>query len=151
MLRRYGRSLLAAIARVWDFLLSRGGWLSLPPLADEAKEPDRLRASNPDADQKDQHSSDNHLKCGAEKGRIHISLSNPAYEQQLNCHDYNSNGCSSSKLWNQIWQRVTDSSCSGHQSANDSTQQRFAAAGQAAVIRSCLSKRHRNSRSDAGG
>ncbi len=40
MLRRYGRSLLAAIARVWDFLLSRGGWLSLPPLADEAKDSD---------------------------------------------------------------------------------------------------------------
>src|SRR6266699_691312 len=151
MLRRYGRSLLAAIARVWDFLLSRGGWLSLPPLADEAKEPDRLRASNPDPDEKHQHSSDNHLKCGAEKGRIHKPFSDPANEQEFNRHDHNSNGRSSSKIWNQIWQRVTDSSCRGHQSANDSTQQRFASAGQAAAIRSCLSERHRNSRSDAGG
>src|SRR6266566_8103412 len=142
MLRRYGRSLLAAIARVWDFLLSRGGWLSLPPLADEAKEPDRLRASNPEPDEKHQHSSDNHLKCGAEKGRIHIALSNPANAQEFDCHDHNSNGGSSSKIWNQIWQRVTDSSGRGHQAADDSTQQRLAAAGQAAVIRSCLSECH---------
>src|SRR5438874_9392659 len=114
MLRRYGRSLLAAIARVWDFLLSRGGWLSLPPLADEAKEPDRLRASNPDPDQKDQHSSDNHLKCGAEKGRIHIALSDPADDQEFDCHDHDSNRRCSSKFWNQIWQRMTDSSRCGH-------------------------------------
>ena len=40
MLPRYGRSLAAAIARVWDFLISRPGWLSLPRLADAAKEAD---------------------------------------------------------------------------------------------------------------
>ena len=37
---------LAAIARVWDFLLSRAGWLSLPHSADAAKEPDWFRASS---------------------------------------------------------------------------------------------------------
>jgi len=141
MLRRYGRSLLAAIARVWDFFLSRAGCLSLPRLADAAKEPDRLRASNPDPNQKDQHSADNHLKCGAEKGRIHKPFSDPANEQEFNCDDHNGDGRGGSKIWNQIWQRVTDSSCRGHQPADDSTQQRFAAACQAAVIRSCLSER----------
>src|SRR5712664_3998633 len=133
---------------IFDFL---PGWLSLPHLTDAAKEPGRSRASDPDPNHKDQHSSNNHLKCGAEKGRIHVALSNPANEQEFNCHDHNGNGRSSSKIWNQVWQRVTDSSCRGHQSADDSTQQRFAAAGKAAVIRSCFSERHRNPRSQAGG
>jgi hypothetical protein len=39
-----------------------------------------LRASNPDPNQKHQHSPDNHLKGGAEKGRIHKPLSDPANE-----------------------------------------------------------------------
>ena len=43
---------LAAIALVWDFLISRAGWLSLPHLPDAAKEPGRSRASNPDPDQR---------------------------------------------------------------------------------------------------
>src|SRR5947209_6256272 len=141
---------LLATERVRDFLISRARWLSLPHLADAAK-PSRLRASDPDPYEKHQHSPDNYLKCGAEKRRIHIALSDPANEQEFDCHNHNGNGRSSSKIWNQIWQRVTDSSRGGHQSADDSTQQRFAAAGQAAVIRRCLREPHRNSRSDAGG
>src|ERR1017187_7811833 len=100
---------------------------------------DRLRASDPDPNEKYQHSSDNHLKSGAEKRRIHIPVSNPADEQKFNRHDPNGNSGGSSKIWNQIGQRVTDSSGRGHQPADNSTKQRFAAAGQAAVIRSCLS------------
>src|SRR5439155_3790515 len=111
-------------------------------LAGAPMEPRQSRASDPDPNQKHQHSSNNHLKGGAEKRRIHIPLSDPANEQEFNGNDHNGNRRSSSKLWNQIWQRVTDSSCRGHQSANDSTQQRFAAASQTAVIRSCLSERH---------
>jgi hypothetical protein len=68
---------LAAIALVWDFLISRAGWLSLPHLPDAAKEPGRSRASNPDPDQKNQHSSGNHLKSGAEKRGVRIPLANP--------------------------------------------------------------------------
>src|SRR5881396_150982 len=91
-----------ATERVRDFPISRVGWLSLPHLTDAAKEPGRSRASDPDPNQKDQHSSDNHLKCGAEKGRIHIPLSDPADDQQFDCNDHNSNSRSSSKFWNQI-------------------------------------------------
>src|SRR5580704_321560 len=76
------------------------------------------------------------LRQSLEKRRVHIAVSDPADGQKFNCHDHNGNGRSSSKIWNQIWQRVTDSSGRGHQSADDSTQQRFAPAGQAAVIRS---------------
>src|SRR4029077_11936973 len=76
--------------------------------------PDRLRASDPDSNEEDQHTSDNHLKCCAEKWRIHIPLSDPANDQQFDCHDHNGNGRSSSKFWNQIWQRVTDSSPRTH-------------------------------------
>src|SRR6186997_1698052 len=82
----------------------------------------RSRASDPDPNQKDQYSSDDYLKCCAEKWRIHIPVSNPADDQEFNCHDHNGNGSSSSKFWNQIWQRVTDSSCRSHQSADDSPQ-----------------------------
>src|SRR5437870_3507328 len=111
----------------------------------------RLRASDPNSNEKYQHSPDNHLKSGAEKGRVHITVSNPADGQKFNCHDHNGDGGGSSKTRNQIWQGVTDSSGRGHQSADDSTKKRFAAAGQAAVIRSCLGEPHRNSCSDAGG
>src|SRR6266850_6083313 len=61
------------------------------------------RASDPDPNQKDQHSSDDHLKCCAEKWRIHIALSDPADDQEFDCNDHNSNSRSSSKFWNQIW------------------------------------------------
>ena len=111
----------------------------------------RLRTSNPDPDQKDQHSSDNHLKSGTEKRRVHISLSNPADEQEFNRHDHNSNGRSGPKIRNQKRQRVTDSSCRGHQPADKPTKQRFATAGQTAVIRNALSESHGNSRSNASG
>jgi len=67
------------------------------------------------------------LKCRAEKGGIHKPFSDPADDQEFNCHDHNGNGRSSSNIWNQIWQPVTDSSCRCHQSADDSTQQTFAA------------------------
>src|SRR5438552_4992301 len=70
----------------------------------------RSRAPDPDPNQKDQHSSDNHLKCGLEKRRIHIALSDPADDQEFDSHDHNGNGRSSSKFWNQIWQGVTDRS-----------------------------------------
>jgi hypothetical protein len=71
----------------------------------------RLRAADPDSDQEHQRSPDNHLKCGAKKWRVHISVSNPANEQKFNCHDHNGNSGGSSKIWNQIWQGVTNSSC----------------------------------------
>src|SRR2546430_2056112 len=77
----------------------------------------QLRAADPDSDQEHQHSSDNHLECGAEKRRIHVPVPDPANEQEFNCDNDNGNGRSSSKIWNQIWQGVTDSSCCGHQSA----------------------------------
>jgi len=79
-----------------------------------------------------------------------MPVSDPANEQEFNGDDDNGNGGSSSKIWNQIW-HVTDSSRRGHQSTDDSAQQRFAAAGQGAIIRGCLSEPHRNSRADASG
>jgi hypothetical protein len=63
----------------------------------------RSRASDPDPNQKDQDSTHDHLKCGAEKWRIHISLADPANGQEFDCHDHNGNGRSSSKLWNQVF------------------------------------------------
>src|SRR5436305_756056 len=130
-----------AMARLRDFVMPLTGRCLLPRssecsrakavaaivdhggrLREEAR---RLRAADPDPYEEHQHSPDNYLKCGAEKRRIHIALSDPANDQEFDCHDYNGNGGSSSKIWDQIWQRVTDSSCRGHQSADDSTQQRF--------------------------
>src|SRR5260370_25424241 len=101
-----------------------------------------LRASDPNPNEKHQNSSDNYLKSGAEKRCVHITVSNPADCQKFNCHDHNGDGRSGSAVWNQIGQRMPDSSGRGHQSADKATQQRFAAAGQAAVIRSSFSKPH---------
>jgi len=39
---------------------------------------ERLRASDPDPNKKHQDSSNDHLKCCAEKRRVHIPLSDPA-------------------------------------------------------------------------
>src|SRR5213083_2007009 len=74
--------------------------------------------------------------------QVRSRASDPADDQEFDSHDHNGNGRSSSKFWNQIWQGVTDSSCRSHQSADKTTKQRFAAASQTAVIRSCLSERH---------
>src|SRR5205823_15126584 len=126
-------------------------WSELPGGGGRSCNGWRLRATDPDSHQEHQHSPNNHLKSGTEKRRVHIPVSNPANEQEFNGHDHNRYGRGSSKIRNQIWQGVTDSSCRGHQPADDSAQQRFAAPRQATIIRSCLSETHRNSCSDAGG
>src|ERR1700757_381278 len=93
---------------------SSGSFSFFPSISAISTGGPRLRASDPDPNKEDQDSSDNHLKCGAEKGRIHIPLSDPANEKEFNCHDPNGNRRRSSKFWNQIWQRVTDSARCGH-------------------------------------
>src|SRR5438132_603193 len=80
------------------------------------------RSSDPNPTEKHQHVANNRLKCGAEKGRVHVPVSKPADEQEFNCHDHNGDRRSGSETWNQIWQGVTDSSGGGHQAANDSAQ-----------------------------
>src|SRR6478609_11711464 len=77
-----------------------GSFSLFPSISAISTDGPRLRASDPDPNKEDQHSSDNHLKCGAEKRRIHIPLSDPANEQEFNRHDHNGNGRSSSKIWN---------------------------------------------------
>src|SRR5438874_7318760 len=106
------------MARPRGFVMPPKSCCWLPPSSELKLPPDwgRLGAADPDSDYEHQRSPDNHLKCGPKKWRVHISVSNPANEQKFNCHDHNSNRGGSSKIWNQIWQRVADSSGRGHQS-----------------------------------
>jgi hypothetical protein len=50
----------------------RAGWLLLSPLTALRQYARPVMNSDPDPDEEDQHSSDDHLKCSAEKWRIHI-------------------------------------------------------------------------------
>ncbi|MEY2504259.1 MAG: hypothetical protein QOG27_539 [Verrucomicrobiota bacterium] len=61
-----------------------------------------LGASDPDPDQEHQHSSDHHLKSGAEKRCVHLAVSNPADQEQLNGYDQHRDYRGGVKILNEI-------------------------------------------------
>lgn len=74
-----------------------------------------LGAADQDAGDEHQHTAQNNLEDGGKKWRVHVALSDPGDGDEFDGDDDNGGDECNVEVFDQKWQRMTDSSGSSHE------------------------------------